>query len=170
MTEAIEVYRATENNVKIIGRTHYYNDVRWLALSGSGVEFTFYGRKAQITLKGDAVALTGNNLARIAICVNGVRVIDEQLDRPLATYTVFESDTEQEITVTVIKLSEAAMSTAGIVSITVDAAEGIKPAPASVHKIEFIEIPLPAVMVWMMRTGRTLSPPLLKMLPRPMRI
>ncbi|WP_342564928.1 SGNH/GDSL hydrolase family protein [Paenibacillus sp. FSL R7-0345] len=138
MTEAIEVYRATENNVKIIGRTHYYNDVRWLALSGSGVEFTFYGRKAQITLKGDAVALTGNNLARIAICVNGVRVIDEQLDRPLATYTVFESDTEQEITVTVIKLSEAAMSTAGIVSITVDAAEGIKPAPASVHKIEFI--------------------------------
>ncbi|MNB87457.1 Endoglucanase E precursor [compost metagenome] len=138
MTETTQVYRATEDNVKIIGRTHYYNDVRWLALSGSGVEFTFYGRKAEITLLGDAIALTGNNLARMAICVNGVQVIDDQLNQREVTYTVFESDTEQEVTVTVIKLSEAAMSTAGIQAITVDASEGIKPAPAGVHTIEFI--------------------------------
>ncbi|MDF9841686.1 MULTISPECIES: SGNH/GDSL hydrolase family protein [unclassified Paenibacillus] len=138
MKESIQVYRATENHVKIIGRTHYYKDVRWLALSGSGVAFTFYGRKAEITLKGDSIASTGNNLARIGIYVNGVRVIDEQINQPLVTYTVFESDTEQEITVTVIKLSEAAMSTAGIQAIRVDAAEGIKPAPAGIYKIEFI--------------------------------
>ncbi|AIQ45816.1 GDSL family lipase [Paenibacillus sp. FSL R7-0273] len=138
MTETIQVHRATEDNVKLIGRTHYYKEVRWLALSGSGVEFTFYGRKAEITLQADAIALTGNNLARIAICVNGVRVIDDQLNQPVVTYTVFESDTEQEVTVSVIKLSEAAMSTAGIQAITVDAAEGIKPAPAGIHSIEFI--------------------------------
>lgn len=30
-----QVYRATEEYVKIIGRTHYYNDVLWLALSGA---------------------------------------------------------------------------------------------------------------------------------------
>ncbi|MBY0011590.1 SGNH/GDSL hydrolase family protein [Paenibacillus typhae] len=138
MAGTIQVFRATEENVKIIGRTHYYNDVLWLALSGSGVEFTFYGRKAEITLQGDAIASTGNNLARIAICVNGVRVIDDQINQPIVTYTVFESDTEQEFTVTVIKLSEAAMSTAGIKAIKVDAVGGIKPAPARVHKIEFI--------------------------------
>lgn len=138
MPEATQVFRATENNVKIIGRTHYYKDVLWLALSGGGVEFSFYGKKAEITLKGDAIAMTGNNLARIGIYVNGKRVIDDQLNKPLTTYTVFESDTEQDVTVTVIKLSEAAMSTAGIQEITVDAADGIKPTPDRVHTIEFI--------------------------------
>ncbi|WP_042211256.1 SGNH/GDSL hydrolase family protein [Paenibacillus borealis] len=133
-----QVFTAIEKNVKIIGRTHYYNDVLWLALSGSGVEFSFYGTKAEITIVGDAIALTGNNLARIGISVNGKRVIDDQLNNPSTTYTVFESDTEQEITVTVIKLSEAAMSTAGIQEISVNAAGGIKPAPDKIHTIEFI--------------------------------
>ncbi|WP_245237094.1 SGNH/GDSL hydrolase family protein [Paenibacillus ihuae] len=138
MPETTRVFKATEDHVKIIGRTHYYKDVLWLALSGGGVEFLFYGKKAEITLKGDAIALTGNNLARIGISVNGKRVIDDQMDQPLKSYTVFESDTEQEITVTVIKLSEAAMSTVGIREIAVDAAAGIKPAPPKLHTIEFI--------------------------------
>lgn len=138
MPETTKVFKATENHVKIIGRTHYYNDVLWLALSGGGVEFSFYGKKAEITLKGDAIALTGNNLARIGISVNGKRVIDDQLNKPLTTYTVFESDKEQEVTVTVIKLSEAAMSTVGILEIVVDAADGIKPTPQKLHTIEFI--------------------------------
>ncbi|WP_379317574.1 SGNH/GDSL hydrolase family protein [Paenibacillus puldeungensis] len=132
------MFKATENHVKIIGRTHYYNDVLWLALSGGGVEFSFYGKKAEITLKGDAIASTGNNLARIGISVNGKRVIDDQLNKPLTKYTVFESDTVQDITVTVIKLSESAMSTVGIQEIAVDAADGIKPTPDNAHTIEFI--------------------------------
>lgn len=138
MTEHMQVFKATETYVKLTGRTHYSNDVLWMALSGSGIEFSFYGTKAEITLKADNIALTGNNLARIGICVNGVRVIDDQLDTLLRTYTIFESETEQEVRVKVTKLSEAAMSTAGIQEIAVHAAEGIKPAPAKVHKIEFI--------------------------------
>lgn len=138
MSSTTQVFKATEPHVKIIGRTHYYNEVLWLALSGGGVEFSFHGRKAEITLKGDAVASTGNNLARIGISVNGKRVIDDQLDTPIKTYTVFESDTVQDITVTVIKLSEAAMSTVGIQEIAVDAADGIKPTPPKLHTIEFI--------------------------------
>lgn len=133
-----QVFKATEKHVKIIGRTHYYNDVLWLALSGSGVEFSFHGTKAEITLKGDDIASTGNNLARIGISVNGERVIDDQVDQPLKTYTVFESDTEQEVTVRITKLSEAAMSTVGIQQIIADAAVGIQPTPDKVHKIEFI--------------------------------
>jgi lysophospholipase L1-like esterase len=138
MSSKTQVFKATEQHVKIIGRTHYYNEVLWLALSGGGVEFSFYGNKAEITLKGDAIATTGNNLARIGISVNGKRVIDDQLDTPLKTYTVFESDTEQDITVTVIKLSDAAMSTIGIQEIAVDAADGIKPTLLKLHTIEFI--------------------------------
>lgn len=133
-----QVYRATEEYVKIIGRTHYYNDVLWLALSGGGVEFSFHGKKAEITLKGDPIASTGNNLARVGISINGKRVIDDQIDKPLKTYTVFESDTEQDVIVRITKLSEAAMSTVGIQEIAVDAADGIKPTLPNVHTIEFI--------------------------------
>lgn len=138
MSVKTQVFKATEKDVKIIGRTHYYNDVLWLALSGGGVEFSFYGKKAEITLKGDAIASTDNNLTRIGISVNGNRVIDDQVDRPYKTYTIFESDTEQNVTVRVIKLSEAAMSTVGIQEITVVAEDGIKPTPDNVHTIEFI--------------------------------
>ncbi|MNO18154.1 Endoglucanase E precursor [compost metagenome] len=133
-----QAFKATEKHVKIIGRTHYYNDVLWLALSGGGVEFSFHGTKAEITLKGDAIASTGNNLARVGISVNGKRVIDDQMDKPLKMYTVFESDTEQEVTIRITKLSEAAMSTVGIQEIAVDAADGIKPTIDNIHKIEFI--------------------------------
>lgn len=133
-----QVFKATEKHVKIIGRTHYYNDVLWLALSGGGVEFSFYGKKAEVTLKGDAIASTGTNLARIGISVNGKRVIDDQMDQPLKTYTVFDSDMEQEVTIRILKLSEAAMSTVGIQEIAVHAADGIKPTPDNARKIEFI--------------------------------
>ncbi|WP_238654853.1 SGNH/GDSL hydrolase family protein [Paenibacillus piscarius] len=134
----MQVYKPTENHVKIIGRTHSFNDVLWLALSGSGVEFSFYGRAARITLEGDDIAVTGNNLARIGISVNGRRVIDDQVDQEFRSYTVFESETEQLVTVRVMKLSEAAMSTVGIREIAVDAADGIQPTPPQVHTIEFI--------------------------------
>ncbi|SEU22927.1 SGNH/GDSL hydrolase family protein [Paenibacillus sp. NFR01] len=138
MSETTQVYTATKEYVKIIGRTHYYNDALWLALSGSGVEFSFFGTKAHVTIKGDQIAQGETNLARIAIEVNGKRVVDEQIDQPLRSYTVFESETEQQVTVKIIKLSEAAMSTVGIQEIIVDAAEGIRPASPNVHTIEFI--------------------------------
>ncbi|WP_338115777.1 hypothetical protein [Paenibacillus monticola] len=57
----------------------------WLALSGGGVAFSFHGTKAVITLQGDAIASTGNNLARIGISVKGKPVIDDQIDQPLTT-------------------------------------------------------------------------------------
>lgn len=134
-----QAFKATEKHVKIIGRTHYYNDVLWLALSGGGVEFSFHGKKAEITLKGDRIASTGNNLARVGISVNGKRVIDDQMNKPLKSYTVFESDTDQEVIIRITKLSEAAMSTVGIQEIAVDATDGkIKPTSDNIHKIEFI--------------------------------
>ncbi|NQX45477.1 GDSL family lipase [Paenibacillus tritici] len=134
----MQVYQPTENHVKIIGRTHWVKDVLWLALSGGGVEFSLRGRTARVTLQGDDVALTGNNLARIGISVNGMRVIDDQVDQPLKTYTIFESDTDQAVTVRITKLSEAAMSTVGIREIAVESAEGIRPTPRQLHTIEFI--------------------------------
>lgn len=138
MPNNIQVFKAMEKHVKVIGRTHYYNEALWLALSGSGVEFSFYGKRAEITLKGDSIATGDQNLTRIGISVNGTRVIDDQVDQPMKTYTVFESDTEQNVTIRVTKLSEAAMSTVGIQEIRVEATGGINPTPDNLHKIEFI--------------------------------
>jgi len=138
MSEAVQVVKATDPYVKMIGRTHYYNEVLWLALSGSGIEFSFYGKKAEITVMGDSMASSPTNQARIGIYVNGRRVIDDQIDRPLQTYTVVDSDMEENVTVTILKLSEAAMSTIGIQNITVDAIQRINPTEENVYKIEFI--------------------------------
>ncbi|WP_151737690.1 SGNH/GDSL hydrolase family protein [Paenibacillus tengchongensis] len=138
MAETMQVFKATGQYVKMIGRTHYYNGALWLALSGSGVEFSFTGKKAVITIKGDQIAEGATNQARIGIEVNGVRVVEEQIMQPVKAYTVFESGTEQQVTVRVLKLSEAAMSTAAIQEIAVDAEEGIQPTPGNVHRIEFI--------------------------------
>lgn len=134
----MQVFKATETVVKRIGRTYADNEVLWLALSGSGVEFSLVGKKVEITVKGDQIAGSGDNEARIGIYVNGSLVIDDMVNEPVKRYTAFESDTEQNVTMRVIKLSEAPMSTAGIQKIAVDAKEGIQPTPYNVHKIEFI--------------------------------
>ncbi|MEJ8306027.1 SGNH/GDSL hydrolase family protein [Saccharibacillus sacchari] len=131
-------FRATGDDVKKLGRTHAHNETLWLGLSGSGAEFSFTGKKAEITLRGDSTAQGTNNWARIGIWVNGTRVVDEQVDQAIKRYTVFESETDETVIVTIVKLSEAAMSTVGIQHIAVDAEGGIQPTPPKKHKIEII--------------------------------
>ena len=131
-------FRATADYVKKLGRTHRYNETLWLGLSGSGVEFSFTGKKAEITLQGDSTAQGTNNWARVGIWVNGKRAVDEQIDQATKRYIVFESEIEETVIVRVVKLSEAAMSTVGIQQIAVDAEGGVRPTPAKKHKIEII--------------------------------
>ncbi|WP_343060005.1 hypothetical protein [Saccharibacillus deserti] len=121
-----------------MGRTHAHNGALWLALSGSGAAFAFYGKKAEVTLKGDSTAQGTGNFARFGIDVNGVRVIDDRMDQSRKTYTVFDSRTDEQVTVRIVKLSEAARWTVGIEAIGVEAEEGIRPTPDKRRKIEFI--------------------------------
>lgn len=136
--ESLHSYQVTSDNVKIIGRTYDHQGKQWLALSGSGVEFVFNGKKAQITIEGDNIAGSGVNEARIAMDVNGQRVVDELVTEKMKTYTVYENSENQDVTIRITKLSEAAMSTVGIASIQVDAEGGIRPTPEQARKIEFI--------------------------------
>ena len=105
--EADQLFRAEENFVMPLGRTYFLNDTLWMALSGSGAEFRFSGRRAEITLKGDQVALGQTDYARIGIYANGVRVVDDLLNQSQKTYTVFESAAEQDVIIRIVKLSEA---------------------------------------------------------------
>lgn len=124
-------YSASAENVKYLGRTYFSKDKLYCALSGSGVEFCFRGTGCKVVIEGDSTSGDVNqaeNQARIAICVNGERVIDDMVDKKTKEYTVFASDTPQDVTVSVIKLSESAMSVFAIDKIVVD---GTKIGPAS---------------------------------------
>lgn len=127
------------SNVRPLGRTCQLPDSLWLAFSGSGAEFAFTGRRCDVTLAGDTTALPDatENLARIAIEVDGVRVADTLLNAPEKTCTVVDDSEARSHVVRIVKLSETAMSTCGVRAITVDA-PSIRPTPESSRFIEFV--------------------------------
>lgn len=140
--EDVTMYAFTPDwtNVKPLGRTHQLEDSLWLAFSGTGAEFAFHGAHCEVTLAGDNGARPGDrdNLVRIAIYVDGVRVVDDMLDAKEKTYTVLDAAEKRDVVVRIVKLSETAMSTCGVKEIRVDDPEGIRPTPASARRIEFI--------------------------------
>lgn len=70
-------YAATEENVKLVGRTMYSNDTTWLVQSGSAVEFTITGKSAAITLAGDSSINNDENYrSRYAVLVGGCSCFD----------------------------------------------------------------------------------------------
>ena len=133
------IYKATEDNVKLLGRTYFDTDRLYCALSGTGAEFTFTGTKCSITVAGDDNSNDGKdeNHARIGIYVNGERVIDDMIDNKEEVYDVFESETPQEVTVSLVKLSESPMSTIAITDIKVTGSE-IRPTANKDLLIEFV--------------------------------
>ena len=63
-------YKATEENVKLLGRTYFNEDKLYCALSGTGVEFTFTGTKCSVTVMGDSNSgspTNADNQARVGI-------------------------------------------------------------------------------------------------------
>ncbi len=133
-----KTFLPTEEHVRTIGRTMQAKDSLWLVHSGTGCEFTFTGTKATVKLKPDSSFMNRNNRARVAIYVNGERVVDGMVDQIEKVYTVWESDTAQECTVRVVKLSEAPYSTIGISAIDVTCFDSIKPTADSGKLIEFV--------------------------------
>lgn len=132
-------YQLTEDNVKLLGRTYFDGEKLFCALSGTGAEFAFNGTKCSVTVTGDSNALSANadNQARVAVYVNGERVIDDMVDNIQETYDVFESDTPQDVTVSIVKLSESPMSTIGIKEIKATGTK-IAPTPDKDLFVEFI--------------------------------
>lgn len=131
-------YEAEEQYVKMLGRTHNENGILWLALSASGVEFTVKGTKCSVKIVGDSMIASEDNQARFAAYVDGERVVDEMITQSEVTYDVFSYEEEKEVTVRLMKVSEAANSILGIDEITVTSSEDIAPTPEKELKIEFI--------------------------------
>ncbi len=124
-------------NVRLIGRVMPLEDTLWMALSGTGVEFSVTGKTARVTFVADDTwSGVPENRARVAVYVDGKRVTDMLLSEPETVVTAFDSDSAETHIVRVIKLSEAAMSTCGISGITVDGE--IRPTERKEKLIEFV--------------------------------
>lgn len=133
-------YKPTKENAKLLGRTAYMDDILYCAFSGTGIEFTFTGTKCSITVQGDSGCTNPANAdshARIAIYVNGERVIDDMVDKEEEVYSVIDSETEVNATISLVKLSETANSTIGIKEIKV-VGSAIKPTAEKDMLIEFV--------------------------------
>ena len=128
-----------ESIVKHIGRTLTENDTLWLAHSASGIEFSFKGSKASVTVIGDNTAYGDeNSQARFAVYVNDERTLDEMVTSDEKTYDIFSSDVSKDVTIKVIKLSESGNSAFGIKDITVVSEGVVSPTSEKDLKIEFI--------------------------------
>ena len=129
-----------EENFKELGRTYYLDNKIYCALSGTGAEFTFTGTACTVTVEGDNNSTNPSSKdahARVAIYVNGERVIDDMIDNAQETYEVFKSDSEQDVDVKIVKLSESPHSTFAISDITVTGRD-VKPAEDKERLIEFV--------------------------------
>ncbi|MCM1335342.1 MAG: GDSL-type esterase/lipase family protein [Bacteroides sp.] len=140
MTEVkIAAYTAESTAIKPLGRTFYEDGLLWCAYSGTGAEFIVKGTKCEIDIHGDAVSESDKNegnYARVAVYVDGERVADEMMDAPEKTLTAFAGTEEREAVVTVVKLSETAMSCLAIREIRTDGE--IRPTPDREYFIEFV--------------------------------
>jgi lysophospholipase L1-like esterase len=134
-------YSLTKENVKLLGRTVLFGDTLLFSLSGSGIEFEHRGKSgADITFVGGGAAETPDNeenYARIRICVNGKTVKDFQLNSKELKVHV-DTDASDPSVITIIKLSECAMSLAGIKTLETADTDSIKPTPQKQIKVEFI--------------------------------
>lgn len=137
---SVNTFAPNNRNVKLLGRAVEIDDTLWLAYSGAGAEFSFKGRSAEITFLGDdnIVNEDFNSLPRIAVFVDGERVLDKIICEPKTSFNVFSSDQVKEVTIRIVKLSETDNSTCAIESVKVEAYGRIRPTDEKEHSIEFI--------------------------------
>ena len=149
MNELKEIaFFPSAEHVKILGRTVALEDCLLLALSGSGVEFTYKGTKLTVTFYGDSSVkdrddgtVPWKDQARMAVFVDGNLQLDTVIKKEKESFVVFGEDENAicgEHTVRIIKLSEPRMSSVGLGEIRVLAQEPPRPTSASDRYIEFI--------------------------------
>lgn len=128
----------TTQHVKNLGRTLFQDDILWLALSGSGIEFKFEGRYLEMRLQGDDHTAADADHARIAVYVDEERILDEMVRSPQPCYTILDEQLPRNCMIRILKITEAPMSITGIRELITDDAASVCPAPSKTHRIEFI--------------------------------
>ncbi|MCF0242124.1 MAG: hypothetical protein HUK25_05760 [Treponema sp.] len=135
-------YEATNENVKLLGRTYYDGNVLWNCFSATGISFETDSSKVEITLAGDNKAngqpVEGNtNICRVGVFVDGKRTHNILMQNREEKILVFENESGEH-KIEIVKLSESTSSVFGIDCITIDDGTKIYPSKNKKVKIEFI--------------------------------
>lgn len=139
----INILDKQENSLNIIGRYTWQENILYLGYSASYVEFNFRGTKVDVSLVTDLFMEQDEKEdsyhAWMAVFINNndnpVKRIE--LCNKQESYTIYESTTEQDVTVRLMKYSESAFSKLGISAISIDG-ELLLPPSRKERKIEFI--------------------------------
>ena len=130
-----------EKNIKSLGRTVLFEDTLLLSLSGSGIEFEYTGKGFDLSfIGGGAAGIPDNegNYARIGVFIDKTFTNDVILDQKLKKIRIADCQERKTSIIRIIKLSECAMSLAGIKAFDISDDEIIRPTPEKPIKIEFI--------------------------------
>lgn len=134
------VYKADENNVRVIGRTVYRDGVRRLGYSLSGVEFDFCGTSLSAELATDWVNdEPWKHIFQpyIAVIADGKLVKRLAVNEGKAVYELFSCEKAEKVRIRIVKLSENAFSKVGLSALFADG--DITPTkPLSERRIEFV--------------------------------
>lgn len=135
-------FLATEENVRVTGRTLFVEETRHLGFSGSSISFSFVGKRAEAFIWSNANEWgEGSDVlrGRIAVYIDGEEEPIKRicLDKEEAVYTLYESEEEKPVTLTVVKYSEAAFGKCGIRYLEIDT-DRLMPPPA--HRQRKMEI------------------------------
>lgn len=126
-------------NYRLSGRTTWQEDILYLGYSASFLEVRFRGTKAVAEFVTDRLDWEEIHRAWVAVFVDGAE--EPALRFPLLKeqeqFVLFESEEAREVTLRIMKYSEAAFGAVGMVSLDVEG-EILPPAEAKEKKIEVI--------------------------------
>ncbi len=134
-------YLADDKNIRPLGRTLFFNDIRYIDWCCSGVEFIFTGTEICAEIWTDWTLdepWKGIFQAYYAVFINDEEIPSRRFGIAAGTknYEIFKSSRPETVKIRIIKLSEGAFSKTGIKSISSDGK--IVPTKPLTRKIEFI--------------------------------
>ncbi|HEX3075547.1 MAG TPA: GDSL-type esterase/lipase family protein [Lachnospiraceae bacterium] len=133
-------FLATEDKVKVTGRTLYQDSIRYLGYSGSSISFTFTGRKAEALLWSNVDKWEDIHKAWVAVFINDELEPSKRFSllEQERMYTLYESEIEQTVTIRLLKMSEAAFAVCGVKGLRIDSSNLLPASPSKEKKIEII--------------------------------
>lgn len=133
-------FYAEENKVKITGRTIFRDQIRYLGYSATSISFQFTGKIATATLISDPDNWPEENHAWVAIYINDSAEPSKRIEltKNQQTIPLYENETENTVTITIMKYSEPEYAICGVESITIDTDKLLPPPEQRQRKIQII--------------------------------
>lgn len=137
----MQTFVADDKHVRTIGRSIFFNNIRYLSWSCSAVEFIFTGTEITAEIWTDWVKdEPWKEIFQpyFAVFVNDEAVPIKRfaVNEGTSVYPIYKSETAETVKIRVMKLSEAAFSKTGIAAINADGE--IVPTNPHARRIEFI--------------------------------